>query len=216
MKTEKTFGSRTFWLILSVILIVFVALSGIVLICMNNTINDAPSESGLVAGTQSGVDTEQSQTDTSYEAIKERVDSINGNYGENVKAQYAGENSTMQRWTERRMAIAAIKDVCFIGLIVLIVLLVLAKGFGIALFRRKAKTEPVLEDAETETEEKNPSEEPGTEPALCGEKENLSEPVEDAPKEAPSESKDEAPVGEDSEKLQDSDEEEVAESCKLS
>ena len=216
MKTKKTFGSRNFWLVLSVMLTVFVALSGIVLVCINNTMNDASSESGLVAGTQSGVDAEQNQTDTSYEAVKERVDSINGNYGENVKAQYAGENSTMQRWTERRMAIAAIKDVCFIGLIVLIVLLVLTKGFGIALFRRKAKAEPVLENAETETEERNSSEEPGIEPALCGEKENLSEPEKNASKEEPSESKGEDPVREDSEKLQDSDEEEVAESCKLS
>lgn len=42
-----------------------------------------------------------------------------------------------------RMTIAAIKDVFFIGLIVLIVLLVLTKGFGIVLFRgKKTKSLP--------------------------------------------------------------------------
>lgn len=216
MKTVKEIGSRTFWIVLSVMLIVFVALSGIVLICMNNTSNDVLSESSIITEEQSNSSIGQNQTDTSYEAVKERVDSINGNYGENVKAQYAGEKSTMQQWTERRMAIAVIKDVCFVGLIVLIILLVLTKGFGIALFRKKKKTEPVSENTEEKTAEKNPSEEPEAEPALCGEKEDFSESVEDAPEEEASEPKDEATASEDLEKSQDSDEEEVAESCKLS
>ena len=209
MKTVKEIGSRTFWIVLSVMLIVFVALSGIVLICMNNTSNDVLSESSIITEEQSNSSIGQNQTDTSYEAVKERVDSIKGNCGENVK-------STMQQWTERRMAIAVIKDVCFVGLIVLIILLVLTKGFGIALFRKKKKTEPVSENTEEKTAEKNPSEEPEAEPALCGEKEDFSESVEDAPEEEASEPKDEATASEDLEKSQDSDEEEVAESCKLS
>ena len=212
MKTEKNFGCKTFWIIVSAMLTVFVVLSGIMLISINNTLDDVTEEPRIMTEEtlQDG-----NQTDTSYEAIRDRVDGINGNYGENIKSQYAGEKSTMQRLTEHRMTIAAIKDVFFIGLIVLSVLLVLTKGFGIVLFRGKKNKEPASEYIDIKVPEENPSKESESNPASCGEKEDLSESVQDMTKEEISEHRHQKPTTEDSEKPHYTDDEEVAESCKL-
>ena len=193
-KTKNIIGSTKFWKIIAIMLVLFIVAAGAVFAIVANR-------------TTSTVTVKQEETiesvsqDHSYEATKERVDSINDNYGREVKATYEGSTSTMEKMMRQRMFFSGLKSILVIVLIVLVILLILVKGFGLALFGRKK--------VERTGEAEKPAEVP----------EKKSSPVK---KSAPAQKKPEFKKAEDlpeekkaEDPPKDADEAEIAESCQL-
>ena len=193
-KTKNIIGSTQFWKIIAIMLILFIVAAGTVFVIIANR-------------TDTTVTLKQEETvqsvsqDHSYEATKERVDSINDNYGREVKATYEGSTSTMEKMMQQRMFFSGLKTILIAILIVLVILLILVKGFGLSIFGRKK--------VERTGEAEKPAEVP----------EKKSSPVK---KSVPEQKKPEFKKAEDipvekkaEEPPKDADEAEIAESCQL-
>ena len=131
MKTQETIGSKKFWKIIAIMLGIFVFVSAVVFVCWR--CYDAKTPVTYVQQNSNTVQNEE--LDHSYEATRDRVNNINENYGESVKASYSGQSSTMEKLAQQRMFFSNLKTALFIILILLVILLVLVKGFG--LFKKK-------------------------------------------------------------------------------
>ena len=201
MKKTKSIGSKKFWKILAILLVVFVCIaSSAVVVCCK--VYDSRK---AIATTQVQKLEESGELDQSYEAVRERVNSINENYGQEVKSTYYGQTSTMEKMMQQRMFFSNLKSVFIIILILLVILLVLVKGFGLALFKRRKfsgdteNTEKPEEKAKEETSTAEEEQAPTSE-----EPEETEEPKETEPEE-----------NETDEESQDADDAEVTENCQL-
>ncbi len=199
MKNTKVIGSKKFWMLLAAMLGTFIVLATIVVICVN------PFQQRVVYVNNTPTTTEQvvvDNSDHSYDAVKERVDNVNENYGQSIKSAYYGDNSTMQDMMQQRMFFSSIKSTLIIVLIALVILLVLIKGFGLKIFKKKATdgnagdAAPVAEEPKSKpvSKEKPPVKEKKPEPKVENNDENK---------------------GKDPEKKQDEDVQEVTDSCQL-
>lgn len=149
MSKTKGLGSKNFWMTLAIMLGVTVVISAIALLCLKPFGSTAKvSENKTVISSSQQVVNE----DHSFEATKERVDSANENLGREVKSAYSGENSTFERMMKQRMILSTIKHIIIYALLILVILLILVKGFNLVLFKRK-KTEEVSDGDNTVAEE---------------------------------------------------------------
>ena len=204
MSKTKGLGSKNFWMTLAIMLGVTVVISAIALLCLKPFGSTAKvSENKTVISSSQQVVNE----DHSFEATKERVDSANENLGREVKSAYSGENSTFERMMKQRMVLSTIKHIIIYALLILVILLILVKGFNLVLFKRK-KTEEVSDGDNTA------SEEPVNETPIEGKssdmpkKESVTEKEEE--KESPK-----STLPESQTKPAEADEAEVIEGCKL-
>lgn len=198
MKNTKVIGSQKFWMLLAAMLGIYIVVTAIALISVN------PFQEKVVF-VNSSLTTEQAvvdNSDHSYDAVKQRVDNVNENYGQSVKSAYYGDNSTMQNMMKQRMFFSSIKSTLVIVLIVLVIFLILTKGFGLKLFKKKAKngdagdTTTVVEEP---TSKPTPKEKP---------------PVQEKKPEPKVEDNDEN-TNKEPEKKQEDDVQEVTDSCQL-
>ena len=134
MKTLKTLGSTKFWMILSAMLMVFVLFAGILLIVMNPLKATEPTGNEL----SSSVVQQQPSQDTSFDATKDRVNQVNGNYGQGVKDSYVGDSSTMESMMRQRMFFSGLKSVMIIILLGVVIAVVIVKALKPAISKKKA------------------------------------------------------------------------------
>ena len=135
MKTLKTLGSTKFWMILSAMLMVFVLFAGVLLIVMNPLKATEPTQNETLS---SVVQQQQPSQDTSFDATKDRVNQVNGNYGQNVKDSYTGDSSTMESMMRQRMFFSGLKSVMIIILLGVVIAVVIVKALKPALTKKKA------------------------------------------------------------------------------
>lgn len=158
MKNQKNTGSKRFWMVLAALLGIFILISSMLLFIPSNTtvVDDSGNRQPLPDySMQSSED-----ADHSFEAVKDRVDSANDNYGSQIKSAYAGENSTMERVMKQRMVFTAIKNILLYAIMILLIVLILVKGFNLALFRKKnVSTDPAEPDKEKPVQASSPNEE---------------------------------------------------------
>lgn len=198
MKNTKVIGSQKFWMLLAAMLGIFIVITAIALICVNPFQEKVVYDNSSLTTEQAVVD----NSDHSYDAVKQRVDNVNENYGQSVKSAYYGDNNTMQNMMKQRMFFSSIKSTLVIVLIILVIILILYKGFGLKLFKKKAKNGDAG-DTTTVVEEPTSKPTPKEKPPV---QEKKPEPnVEDN-----DEDTNEAP-----EKKQDDDVQEVTDSCQL-
>ena len=201
MKKTKSIVSKKFWKVLAILLVVFVCIaSSAVVVCCKDYDSRKVIAANQVQQTEGNGDLDQS-----YEAVRERVNSINENYGQEVKSTYYGQTSTMEKMMQQRMFFSNLKSVFIIILILLVILLVLVKGFGLALFKRRKSS------GDTENTEK--PEEKTKEEALTAEEEQA--PTSEEPKETEKPKETEPEENENDETPQDADDAEVTENCQL-
>ena len=133
MKQKVFLGSRKFWMALASILGTFILLAVVLCAFINpfqrtiNTTSSPQIAEKSIAATD----------DHSYEAVKEKVDEVNDNYGQSIKSAYYGENSTMRQMMQQRMFFSGLKSTLIIVLIAMVILLVLIKGFNLKLFKKR-------------------------------------------------------------------------------
>lgn len=200
MKNKQIMGSKKFWMILAVILGVFIVVTGVFLAWFSIRIQTT----SVIPAEQTTQATGQQTLDHSFEATKERVDSVNDNYGQNVKSSYYGNYSTMERMMQSRIFFSNLKGILMIILVVMVILLILTKGFNIRLFKRTLvegeipdKTKPAEKSAQ-----KPQTVIPIPEAECSGEQQIIEQTESEPPEEA-------VP------KMQEEDEQEIADSCQL-
>lgn len=133
MKQKVFLGSRKFWMALASILGTFILLSVVLCVFINPFQRTIDTTSSPQIAEKSIAATD----DHSYEAVKERVDEVNDNYGKSIKSAYYGENSTMRQMMQQRMFFSGLKSTLIIVLIAMVILLVLIKGFNLKLFKKE-------------------------------------------------------------------------------
>ncbi len=201
---QRLMGSKKFWMVLVAILGVFIVMASVLLLFdySNKTVNDGYQHQGTYV--------EQSTTgevDHSFDATKDRVDSINSNYGQQIKSAYSGETSAMEKMIQHRIVFSTIKNILLYAVLILMILLILVKGFNLKLFKKKL----IEEGSEgPKKQEPKPENKPIKEkPSDSGKKKPTAKPKEEEPvtKETVEEKAD------DKEKT--ADEEEVVSGCQL-
>ncbi|MBQ9838011.1 MAG: hypothetical protein IJO56_00745 [Oscillospiraceae bacterium] len=135
MKTLKTLGSTKFWMILSAMLMVFVLFAGVLLIVMNPLKATEPTQNVTPS---SVVQQQQPSQDTGFDATKDRVNQVNGNYGQSVKDSYTGDSSTMESMMRQRMFFSGLKSIMIIILLGVVIAVVIVKALKPALAKKKA------------------------------------------------------------------------------
>lgn len=135
MKTLKTLGSTKFWMILSAMLMVFILVAGIILVAMNPF---KASESTRNEQSSSVVQQQQPSQDTSFDATKDRVNQVNGNFGQGVKDSYTGDSSTMESMMRQRMFFSGLKSLLIIILLGVVIAVVIVKALKPTLSKKKA------------------------------------------------------------------------------
>lgn len=198
MKNTKVIGSQKFWMLLAAMLGIFIVITAIALICVNAFQEKVVYVNSSLTTEQAVVD----NSDHSYDAVKQRVDNVNENYGQSVKSAYYGDNNTMQNMMKQRMFFSSIKSTLVIVLIILVIILILYKGFGLKLFKKKAKNGDA---GDTTTVVEEPTGKPTPKEKSPVQEKKPEHNVEDN-----DEDTNEAP-----EKKQDDDVQEVTDSCQL-
>lgn len=201
MKTLKTLGSTKFWMILSAMLMVFILVAGLILVAMNpfkasESIRSEPSSS---------VVQQQPSQDTSFDATKDRVNQVNGSYGQGVKDSYTGDSSTMESMMRQRMFFSGLKSVMVIVLLGVVIAVVIVKALKPALSKKKAG---VVDAGESEISE----EEHRSAPAK-GNKQTPTKKTNTAPK--PVNKIDQENKTEEKKPSREADEDEVTDVCQL-
>lgn len=184
MKKLLLMGSKKGWMVLTVMLIVFITIASILLLI----VRPLKEEKNV---TETVIYYENNVNDHSYEAVKDRVDSMNENYGSQVKAIYSGEESTAEKLMKQRMVHTTIKNLLMYVLIILVILLILVKGFNLKLFKKKTVKETPKTVSESPPEKKKVNPTPKTPESKSVPKENTdgendAEPLETENEEIPS------------------------------
>ena len=140
---QRLMGSKKFWMVLVAILGVFILMASVLLLFdySNKTVNNGYQQQGTYVEQPT-----TGEVDHSFEATKDRVDSINSNYGQQIKSAYSGETSAMEKMIQHRIVFSTIKNILLYAVLILMILLILVKGFNLKLFKKK-----LIEDG---TEEK--------------------------------------------------------------
>ena len=87
---QRLMGSKKFWMVLVAILGVFILMASVLLLFhySNKTVINGYQQQGTYVEQPT-----TGEVDHSFEATKDRVDSINSNYGQQIKSAYSGETS---------------------------------------------------------------------------------------------------------------------------
>lgn len=160
MKSKEFIGSKNFWRALSLILGGFILLAVILCICIKS---NQPQLVEPIENRHSVIQQSSSNDDYSFEAVEERVNEVNENYGRGVKSAYYGKNSTMEMVSKQRMFFSGLKSTLIIILLVIVILIVLKKGFDLKIFKQK-----VVDEGSDEN--KKVTEEPKKKPVVHTEK----------------------------------------------
>lgn len=201
---QRLMGSKKFWMVLVAILGVFILMASVLLLFdySNKTVNDGYQQQGTYVEQPT-----TGEVDHSFEATKDRVDSINSNYGQQIKSAYSGETSAMEKMIQHRIVFSTIKNILLYAVLILMILLILVKGFNLRLFKKK-----LIEDGTEEPQKQEPK--PENKPIKKGTGEQAGK------KPAPKPKKEE-PVTEEvvqakaDDKKKTADEEEVVSGCQL-
>ena len=130
MEKSKTFGSKKFWMILTVMLVTFILVSVVTVYRIYNYQNG--QKTVYIYQTSDDITVLESDDDHSFTATKYRVDSLNDGYGRNIKAAYYGERSTMEKLLTQQAIFSAIRN-CIIILFMIIVI----GAVGFKIYRSK-------------------------------------------------------------------------------
>ena len=151
MEKSKTFGSKKFWMILTVMLVTFILVSVVTVYRIYNYQNG--QKTVYIYQTSDDITVLESDDDHSFTATKYRVDSLNDGYGRNIKSAYYGERSTMEKLLTQQAIFSAIRN-CIIILFMIIVI----GAVGFKIYRSKLlKAKAVnAEYAEAPKPEKKP------------------------------------------------------------
>ena len=185
MEKSKTFGSKKFWMILTVMLVTFILVSVVTVYRIYNYQNG--QKTVYIYQTSNDITVLESDDDHSFTATKYRVDSLNDGYGRNIKAAYYGERSTMEKLLTQQAIFSAIRN-CIIILFMIIVIGVVgfkiyqSKLLKVKTVNSECKAAPKpVESSECETEPES-SDDSGAvnadyaEPEPEAEKEEIDEP----------------------------------------
>ena len=131
---QRLMGSKKFWMVLVAILGVFILMASVLLLFdySNKTVNNGYQQQGTYVEQPT-----TGEVDHSFEATKDRVDSINSNYGQQIKSAYSGETSAMEKMIQHRIVFSTIKNILLYAVLILMILLILVKGFNLKLFKKK-------------------------------------------------------------------------------
>ena len=136
MKNQNSTANTNFWKTLAIMFGIFVLIAGSILFIANSF-----AEDNDIAGKQIIVVQQQTPEDTnnSFDAVKDRVNEVNDNYGQNIKSSYAGDSSTMEAMAKQRMFFSGLKSTLIIILLITVILVVLVKGFNLTLWKKAKK-----------------------------------------------------------------------------
>lgn len=201
---KRLMGSKKFWMVMVAILGVFILLASVLLLFdySNKKANDNyQQQSSYVGQSTTG------EVDHSFEATKDRVDSINSNYGQQIKSAYSGETSAMEKMILHRIVFSTIKNILLYAVLILMILLILVKGFNLRLFKKK-----LIEEGAEEPKKQEPK--PESKPIKKSSGDNGKKEVTAKPKkvEKPATEPEEKKVEEEK---KTADEEEVVSGCQL-
>lgn len=201
---QRLMGSKKFWMVLVAILGVFIVMASVLLLFdySNKTANNVyQQQSNYVEQSTTG------EVDHSFDATKDRVDSINSNYGQQIKSAYSGETSAMEKMIQHRIVFSTIKNILLYAVLILMILLILVKGFNLKLFKKK-----LIEEGAEEPRKQEPK--PENKPINKGTGEQArKKPAPKSKKEEPVTEKVVEEKADDKEKT--ADEEEVVSGCQL-
>ena len=200
---QRLMGSKKFWMVLVAILGVFIVMASVLLLFdySNKTANNGYQQQTYVEQSTTG------EVDHSFDATKDRVDSINSNYGQQIKSAYSGETSAMEKMIQHRIVFSTIKNILLYAVLILMILLILVKGFNLKLFKKK-----LIEEGAEEPKKQEPK--PENKPIKKGTGEQAGKkPAPKPKKEEPATEKVEEEKADDKEKT--ADEEEVVSGCQL-
>lgn len=159
MEKSKTFGSKKFWMILTVMLVTFILVSVVTVYRIYNYQNG--QKTVYIYQTSDDITVLESNDDHSFTATKYRVDSLNDGYGRNIKAAYYGERSTMEKLLTQQAIFSAIRN-CIIILFMIIVIAIVgfkiyqSKLLKVKVVNSECKAAPKpVESSECETEPPN-------------------------------------------------------------
>lgn len=185
MEKSKTFGSKKFWMILTVMLVTFILVSVVTVYRIYNYQNG--QKTVYIYQTSDDITVLESDDDHSFTTTKYRVDSLNDGYGRNIKAAYYGERSTMEKLLTQQTIFSAIRN-CIIILFMIIVIAIVgfkiyqSKLLKVKVVNSECKAAPKpVESSECETEPES-SDDSGAvnadyaEPEPEAEKEEITEP----------------------------------------
>ena len=136
MKNQNSTANTNFWKTLAIMFGIFILIAGSILFIANSF-----AEDNDIAGKQIIVVQQQTPEDTnnSFDAVKDRVNEVNDNYGQNIKSSYAGDSSTMEAMAKQRMFFSGLKSTLIIILLITVILVVLVKGFNLTLWKKAKK-----------------------------------------------------------------------------
>ena len=201
---QRLMGSKKFWMVLVAILGVFILMASVLLLFdySNKTVNDGYQQQGAYVEQPT-----TGEVDHSFEATKDRVDSINSNYGQQIKSAYSGETSAMEKMIQHRIVFSTIKNILLYAVLILMILLILVKGFNLKLFKKK-----LIEDGTEEPQKQEPK--PENKPIKKGTGEQAGRKPAPKPKKEEPVTEEVVEVKADDEK-KTADEEEVVSGCQL-
>lgn len=231
---NKKMVSKRFWRALACMLGGFILICATVVICWNSFAAVSVEKDSAGSGNESNGIVQQQQNGATFEdrfnATQDRVNELNGNYGQGIKSAYAGSNSVVEKMMQQRMVFNAIKSLLIIVLLAMVILLVLVKGFNVLKFRKKvaatvsgeSEEEPDViietEDEEEPTDEAEAEADPETEennaPKELGSGAEADQPAPDVQPETDVKA-DEKDADAKETDVKEADEKEVAESCQL-
>jgi len=153
MKNQNSTANTNFWKTLAIMFGIFILIAGSILFIANSF-----AEDNDVAGKQIIVVQQQTPDDTndSFDAVKDRVNEVNGNYGQNIKSSYAGDSSTMEAMAKQRMFFSGLKSTLIIILLITVILVVLVKGFNLTLWKKAKKPLNAGDSEKTDEGRKEP------------------------------------------------------------
>lgn len=200
---QRLMGSKKFWMVLVAILGVFIVMASVLLLFdySNKTANNGYQQQTYVEQSTTG------EVDHSFDATKDRVNSINSNYGQQIKSAYSGETSAMEKMIQHRIVFSTIKNILLYAVLILMILLILVKGFNLKLFKKK-----LIEEGAEEPKKQEPKPENKPIKKVKGEQAGK-KPAPKPKKEEPATEKVEEEKADDKEKT--ADEEEVVSGCQL-
>ena len=137
MKNQNSTANTNFWKTLAIMFGIFILIAASIFFIANSFAedNDIAGKQIIVVQPQAT----ESTADNSFDAVKDRVTEVNDNYGQNIKSSYAGSNSTMEAMAKQRMFFSGLKSTLIIILLITVILVVLVKGFNLALWKKAKK-----------------------------------------------------------------------------
>ncbi len=149
MKKQNFMSSKNFWMVLAIMLAAFILIAGVILAVANPFKASTPTTYN-----QQVTVSEQNNPpqDTNHESVKDRVNAINGNYGQGIKDAYSGSGSAVEDTMRQRMFFSGLKSLLICILLGVAVAFVLVKCYTL-IFRKKKAGAVDTGEAEISAEE---------------------------------------------------------------